>query len=112
MVVPLLVIISLLDFGGELSAVIAVLYALVCTIMVVSVIALAGKYLLNPLLDTVVEVNHQEYFLGVTLLTILSMSFLTEGLRLSDTLGAFLAGVLLADTKHRHAIEKEMNPVH
>jgi Kef-type K+ transport system membrane component KefB len=38
-------------------------------------------------------------------------SFLTEGLGLSNTLGAFLAGVLLADTKHRHHIETEMNPI-
>jgi len=111
MVVPLLVIIPLLGGGGELSTVTAVSYALVRTVMAVSVIALAGKYVLNPVFDTVADANHQESFLGVTLLTILSMSFLTEGLGLSNTLGAFLAGVLLADTKHRHAIEKEMNPV-
>eukprot|EP00957_Ditylum_brightwellii_P065834 4993315-Ditylum_brightwellii.AAC.1 len=111
MVVPLLVVIPLLGGGGELSTATAVSYALVRTVMAVSVIALAGKYVLNPVFDTVADANHQESFLGVTLLTVLSMSFLTEGLGLSNTLGAFLAGVLLADTKHRHAIEKEMNPV-
>eukprot|EP00957_Ditylum_brightwellii_P197742 15065177-Ditylum_brightwellii.AAC.1 len=110
MVVPLLIIIPLLGCGGELSTVTAVSYALIRTVMAVSVIALARKYLLNPVFDTVAEVNHQESFLGVTLLTILSMSFLTEGLELNNTLRVFLAGVLLADTKHHHDIEKEMNP--
>eukprot|EP00957_Ditylum_brightwellii_P134467 10251528-Ditylum_brightwellii.AAC.1 len=66
MVVPLLVIIPLLGCG-ELLTVTADLYALVHIVMAVSVIALAGKYLLNPVFDTVVEVNHQESFLGVTM---------------------------------------------
>eukprot|EP00565_Helicotheca_tamesis_P007583 CAMPEP_0185732818 /NCGR_PEP_ID=MMETSP1171-20130828/17612_1 /TAXON_ID=374046 /ORGANISM="Helicotheca tamensis, Strain CCMP826" /LENGTH=444 /DNA_ID=CAMNT_0028402401 /DNA_START=158 /DNA_END=1492 /DNA_ORIENTATION=+ len=111
MVVPLLVIIPLLGGSGDVSTAAAVTSAVVCTIMAVSAIALFGKFLLNPLFDNVASANHQESFLGVTLLTILSMSFLTEGLGLSNTLGAFLAGVLLADTSHRHNIEVEMNPV-
>jgi len=38
------------------------------------------------------------------------MSTLTESLGLSDTLGAFLAGVLLAETKYRHQIEADIAP--
>jgi len=48
--------------------------------------------------------------LGVILLTVLSMSFMTEGLGLSNTLGAFLAGVLLSETKYRYQVEADIAP--
>merc|ERR1719469_1429313 len=73
-------------------------------------IALAGHYVLNPLFKTVASSQSQEAFLGVILLTVLSMSFLTEGLGLSSTLGAFLAGVLLSETKYRYQIEADIAP--
>jgi Kef-type K+ transport system membrane component KefB len=40
----------------------------------------------------------------------MGMSFLTEGLGLSNTLGAFLAGMLVAETKHRHHVEEQASP--
>jgi CPA2 family monovalent cation:H+ antiporter-2 len=110
MVVPLLVVIPILAGGGEgIGGAIA--SALVRVSMALAAIALAGKFLLNPLFDAVANAGSQEAFVGCILATVLGMSFLTEGLGLSNTLGAFLAGVLLADTKHRHHIEKEMNPI-
>lgn len=44
--------------------------------------------------------NSQEAFLSITLCTVLLMSFVTEGIGLSGTLGAFLAGLLLAETRY------------
>jgi Kef-type K+ transport system membrane component KefB len=46
----------------------------------------------------------QEAFLGRILLTVTGMSAMTEGLGLSNTLGAFLAGVLLSETKYRYQV--------
>lgn len=46
----------------------------------------------------------QEAFLGLILLTVTGMSAMTEGLGLSNTLGAFLAGVLLSETKYRYQV--------
>uniref|UniRef100_A0A7S1FUH2 RCK N-terminal domain-containing protein n=1 Tax=Corethron hystrix TaxID=216773 RepID=A0A7S1FUH2_9STRA len=43
-------------------------------------------------------------------MTVMGMSFLTEGLGLSNTLGAFLAGVLLSETKYRYQIEADIAP--
>ena len=60
--------------------------------------------------NVVAGAKSQEAFLGVTLLTVLSMSFLTQGLGLSNTLGAFLAGVLLSETKYKYQIEAEIAP--
>merc|ERR1712176_1457616 len=73
-------------------------------------IAVAGRYLLNPFFKKVAAAQSQEAFLGVILLTVLSMSFMTEGLGLSNTLGAFLAGVLLSETRYRYQVEADIAP--
>ena len=75
-----------------------------------AVIALAGRFALNPMFKTVASANSQEAFLGLVLLTAMGMSFLTEGLGLSNTLGAFLAGVLLSETKYRYQVEADIAP--
>jgi monovalent cation:H+ antiporter-2, CPA2 family len=108
-VVPLLVITPILaGGGGGLGQALA--SAGVQASIALGTIALVGKFLLKPFFDTVAKAGNQETFVGAILFTILGMSFLTEGLGLSNTLGAFLAGVLLSETKYRHDIEKEIAP--
>lgn len=65
---------------------------------------------LNPLFKLVAQAQSPKAFLGVILLTVLGMSFLTEGLGLSNTLGAFLAGVILSETNYRYQIEVDIAP--
>jgi len=108
-VVPLLVVTPILAGGGSGMAAALGSAILKAGIALVS-IALAGHYVLNPLFKTVASSQSQEAFLGVILLTVLSMSFLTEGLGLSSTLGAFLAGVLLSETKYRYQVEADIAP--
>lgn len=107
-VVPLLVATPILAGSGSLAS--ALGSAVVKAAMALSGIALAGRFALNPLFKTVAAANSQEAFLGVILLTALGMSFLTEGLGLSNTLGAFLAGVLLSETKYRYQVEADIAP--
>ena len=108
-VVPLLVVTPILAGSGAGLAR-AVGAAVVKAIMALGSIAVAGRYLLNPLFKLVAQAQSQEAFLGVVLLTVLSMSFMTEGLGLSNTLGAFLAGVLLSETKYRYQVEADIAP--
>lgn len=109
MVVPLLVITPILaGTGGSVKN--ALTKALLQITMALSVIAVAGKFLLNPILNAVVATGSQESLVGMILTTVLGFSFLTEGLGLSNTLGAFLAGMLMAETNHKHAVEKEASP--
>ena len=108
-VVPLLVVTPILAGSGT-GLVAALGSAVLKAGMALGAIAVAGRYLLNPLFKTVAEARSQEAFLGVILLTVLSMSFMTEGLGLSNTLGAFLAGVLLSETKYRHQVEADIAP--
>lgn len=108
-VVPLLVVTPILAGGGQGLAS-ALGSACVKAGIALTSIAFAGRVILNPLFKTVAQSKSQEAFLGVVLLTVLSMSFLTEGLGLSNTLGAFLAGVLLSETKYRYQIEADIAP--
>jgi monovalent cation:proton antiporter-2 (CPA2) family protein len=108
-VVPLLVVTPILaGGGGGLAA--ALGSAGVKAVIALTTIFMAGKFLLKPFFNAVAKTKSQEAFVGAILSTVLGMSFLTEGLGLSNTLGAFLAGVLLSETDHRHHIEKEIAP--
>ena len=107
-VVPLLVATPILAGSGSMAG--ALGSALVKAMLALSGIALAGRFVMNPLFKTVAAADSQEAFLGVILLTALGMSFLTEGLGLSNTLGAFLAGVLLSETKYKYQIEADIAP--
>jgi len=107
-VVPLLVATPILAGTGSLAS--ALGSACVKAAMALSGIALAGRYALNPIFRIVAGANSQEAFLGLILLTALGMSFLTEGLGLSNTLGAFLGGVLLSETKYRYQVEADIAP--
>ena len=108
-VVPLLVVTPILAGGGQGLAA-AVGSAVLKASMALGFIAFAGRVILNPFFKTVAAAQSQEAFLGLILLTVLSMSFLTEGLGLSNTLGAFLAGVLLSETKYRYQVEADIAP--
>jgi CPA2 family monovalent cation:H+ antiporter-2 len=108
-VVPLLVVTPILAGGGSGLAA-ALGSAILKAGIALGAITLAGRYVLNPLFKTVASSQSQEAFLGVILLTVLSMSFMTEGLGLSNTLGAFLAGVLLSETKYRYQVEADIAP--
>ena len=108
-VVPLLVVTPILAGSGQGLAS-ALGSALVKASMALGSIAFAGRVVLNPLFKLVAQAQSQEAFLGVILLTVLSMSFMTEGLGLSNTLGAFLAGVLLSETKYRYQVEADIAP--
>jgi monovalent cation:proton antiporter-2 (CPA2) family protein len=108
-VVPLLVVTPILaGSGAGLAA--ALGSAILKASLALGSIAFAGRVVLNPLFKTVAGAQSQEAFLGVILLTVLSLSFLTEGLGLSNTLGAFLAGVLLSETKYRYQVEADIAP--
>eukprot|EP00529_Nitzschia_sp_RCC80_P005665 CAMPEP_0113481870 /NCGR_PEP_ID=MMETSP0014_2-20120614/22629_1 /TAXON_ID=2857 /ORGANISM="Nitzschia sp." /LENGTH=1030 /DNA_ID=CAMNT_0000375375 /DNA_START=82 /DNA_END=3174 /DNA_ORIENTATION=- /assembly_acc=CAM_ASM_000159 len=108
-VVPLLVVTPILAGGGSGLAA-ALGSAVLKAGIALGSIALAGRYVLNPFFKTVASSKSQEAFLGLILLTVLSMSFMTEGLGLSNTLGAFLAGVLLSETKYRYQVEADIAP--
>jgi len=111
-VVPLLVVVPLLATGGgDLSSLIKALWtAAGKAAIALGIIFFGGKTCLEPVFRFGASAKSPEAFVATILVTVLAMSTLTESLGLSDTLGAFLAGVLLAETKYRHQIEADIAP--
>lgn len=110
MVVPLLVVIPILA-GNGVGLGRAILSALVQLTIALTVIGVVGMFLVTPAYNMIASASSQEALVGLIMLNVLGMSFLTEGLGLSNTLGPFLAGVLLAENKHVHDIEREASPI-
>jgi len=111
-VVPLLVVVPLLAAGsGDFFSLLKALgTAATKAAIALGVIFLGGKTCLEPVFRFGASAKSPEAFVATILVTVLTMSTLTESLGLSDTLGAFLAGVLLAETKYRHQIEADIAP--
>jgi monovalent cation:proton antiporter-2 (CPA2) family protein len=108
-VIPMLAIIPLLVAGEGAHAINPWLGALKAA-AVIAVVIFGGRYLLRPVLKAVAESGIQEIFTAAALLVVLGVAVLMESVGLSMTLGAFLAGVLLADSEYRHEIEASIEP--
>ena len=109
-VVPLLIIIPLLAQGGDSSFIMALLFALVKGVFVVSLLLFAGKWLLPRLFNLVAQVRTDELFVLTTLLVTLVASALTQWFGLSMALGAFLAGMMLGESQYKHQLEADIRP--
>lgn len=73
-------------------------------------LVLAGRFILNPLLRLIGRYGERELFVVVGLLAVLASAALMHSLHLSTALGAFIAGVMLADSPYRHEIEADVEP--
>ncbi|HEU4531239.1 MAG TPA: cation:proton antiporter, partial [Steroidobacteraceae bacterium] len=74
------------------------------------VVLAAGRWLLRPLFLEIARARMPELFLLAVMLIVLGSAWLTELVGLSLALGAFLAGVMLAETEFRHQIEASIRP--
>ena len=100
-VVPLLVLLPLLASGdGGLKLFKALAGSMGKALFAIASVELAGKRVLNALFQRATKSRSQEAFLAVVLLSVLGISAFTEAVGLSATLGAFLAGVSLAETTY------------
>lgn len=118
-VIPILAILPLLATGQATaneaihSSLIADFPGWLQTLVVVGAIAavyFGGKYLIVPLLRMVARTRLQELFTASALLLIVAVSYLMQLVGLSPALGAFLAGVVLANSEFRHELEGDIAP--
>jgi glutathione-regulated potassium-efflux system ancillary protein KefC/glutathione-regulated potassium-efflux system protein KefB len=78
--------------------------------VVVVVLIGGGRLLLRPVLRIVARVRVSEVFTAAALLTVILTALVANLVGLSASLGAFLAGVLLADSEFRHELEADLEP--
>ena len=79
---------------------------------VVAIVGLifAGRFLLHPMLRIIGRIGERELFVVVGLFAVLASAGLMHSLHLSTALGAFVAGVMLADSPYRHELEADVEP--
>ncbi len=108
-VVPLLALVSLLAMPTLTLAEDLVLALGEAAIIIVLVI-LFGRYLLQPVLHRVAKSHNLEVFTASAVLLVLGAAVLMEHVGLSMAMGAFLAGLLIADSSFRHQVIAETQP--
>ena len=106
-VIPLIAIIPLLATGSDLDV---DPRRITFTIAILAALILGGRYLLRPVLRIVAQSGIQELFTAVTLLVVLGAATIMQAGGLSMGLGAFIAGMLLADSEYRHELESNIEP--
>jgi len=73
-------------------------------------LVLAGRFLLRPLLRLIGRLGEREMFVVAALFAVVASASLMQAIGLSTALGAFIAGVMLADTPYRHELEADIEP--
>jgi CPA2 family monovalent cation:H+ antiporter-2 len=109
-VVPLLFLIGVLGNREDGSIALGIVLALGQAAIAVIVIGLVGRALLRPLFRLVASTDSSELFMAATLLIAVGAGVVAALAGLSMALGAFIAGLLLAETEYRRAIEAIIEP--
>ncbi|APR52898.1 sodium:proton exchanger [Sphingomonas koreensis] len=109
-IVPLITIIAVMsrnpaDAGGPPGWLLG-LY----TVLAITGLVLAGRYVLRPLFRLIGNWGERELFVFAGLFTVVASAALMQSLGLSTALGAFVAGVMLADSPYRHELEADIEP--
>lgn len=109
-VIPLLFLVGQLGSQAQGSLIGGLLFALVQGGIAIALIVAIGRLVLRPLFHAVAETGTPEVFMAASLLVIIGTGVATQVAGLSMALGAFVAGLLLAETEYRRAIEATIEP--
>lgn len=108
-VVPLLTILPILAKGGEHIAT-AVFWASSKAIISIFLMTIIGRIFLRPFFSIIASAKDEQIYVTTALLIVLGASWITNNLGLSAAMGAFLAGLLIAETEYRNKIEDSIAP--
>jgi CPA2 family monovalent cation:H+ antiporter-2 len=110
-VVPILVLASSLGGNGEQSILSSLLVALAVGLLTVLVIFVLGKRLLAPVLQWVSLSRNPEWLAAFSVFIVVGCAAITQSVGLSLAMGAFLAGLLIAETEFKHEVEVIISPL-
>ena len=110
-VVPILIFIGLLAAGPKGTVLGSLANAFVQAAIALAVIVLFGRFLLRPLFRLVASTRSSDLFIATALFVIIAAGVIANQAGLSMALGGFVAGLLLAETEYRKAVEAIIAPV-
>lgn len=108
--IPLLAMIPLLGEAKAAAQAAPPLISVLWAVGAILAVLVGGRYLLRPVFRIVARANLVEVFTATALLVIVASAWLMQLAGLSMGLGAFLAGLLLADSEFRHELESHVEP--
>ena len=109
-IIPLITIVAAMSRNpADAEATSGWLLALYSLLAVAGLIA-AGRFAIRPLFGLIGNLGEREMFVVAALFTVVGAAALMEMLGLSTALGAFVAGVMLADSPYRHELEADVEP--
>jgi monovalent cation:H+ antiporter-2, CPA2 family len=112
--IPILMFVSMSGVGSAAASggtvAQGLLKALLQAAIAVGVIVFAGRHLMRPLFRLVATAHSTELFIAAVLLVVIGTGVVAHQAGLSMALGAFIAGLLLADTEFRKAIQATIDP--
>ncbi|WP_068080946.1 monovalent cation:proton antiporter-2 (CPA2) family protein [Polycladidibacter stylochi] len=109
-IVPLLAMVALLAPRQSETNGNDILFIVSITVAAVAFVLLSGRYLLNPFFQLLARSKAKEIMLAAALLVALGSASVMQMVGLSMALGAFLSGVMLAESSFRHSLEADINP--
>jgi len=109
-VAPILVTLTLMGRRSDEAFSPSMLLSLLPAVIGVAVLFLFGRLLLRPMLRSVAKAKSEELFLAASLLVVVGAGLVSALAGLSMALGAFVAGLLLAETEFRHEVEVRVEP--
>lgn len=109
-IIPLITIIAAMsrnpaDVGGPPGWLLTIY-----TLIAIAGLIAAGRYVIRPLFRLIGNMGEREMFVAAALFTVCASAAVMELLGLSTALGAFIAGVMLADSPYRHELEADVEP--
>ena len=108
--IPLVAMIPLLASTGEATTLMSFGLSAAKVAGALVLVVLLGRYVTRPLLHFVARSGMREVFSAVALFLVFGFGILLEMAGMSMAMGAFLAGVLLASSEYRHALESDIQP--
>nr|WP_315518634.1 cation:proton antiporter [uncultured Campylobacter sp.] len=108
-VIPILLMIDMFS-SQDASINELLLKTFTSAVILIVVLFLLGKYVINWIFYKVVQTNSQEVFIATILFLVVGASTLAHFFGFSYSLGAFLAGMMMAETQYKHQIEVDLIP--
>jgi len=109
-VIPLLAVLPLLAGGGGQLGASDIWLAVGRAVVILAAILVLGPRLARPLFRLVASTGSRELFTALSLLIVIAMALLVGAAGMSMAMGAFIGGVLLAESEYRHELEIDLEP--